>query len=88
MHFMLDIASDVGVSLSVSQAQIYQKKSIFPSSPFKLYEKSDIDDWILLCVHVLRLSWLQVLELDNCPLITDVSLDHLVGCHNLQRIEL
>ena len=31
---------------------------------------------------------LEVLELDNCPLITDHSLDHLVGCHNLQRIEL
>ena len=31
---------------------------------------------------------LVVLELDNCPLITDHSLDHLVGCHNLQRIEL
>jgi len=31
---------------------------------------------------------LTVLELDNCPLITDLSLDHLVGCHNLQRIEL
>ena len=29
-----------------------------------------------------------VLELDNLPLITDVSLDHLVSCHNLQRIEL
>ena len=62
--------------------------NIFPSSSSKLYEKSDIDDWYFLCVHVLRLSWLQVLELDNCPLITDVSLDHLVGCHNLQRIEL
>ena len=31
---------------------------------------------------------LVVLELDNCPLITDTSLDHLTGCHNLQRIEL
>ena len=31
---------------------------------------------------------LTVLELDNCPLVTDTSLDHLVGCHNLQRIEL
>ena len=31
---------------------------------------------------------LMVLELDNCPLITDTSLDHLTGCHNLQRIEL
>ena len=29
-----------------------------------------------------------VLELDNLPLITDASLDHLVSCHNLQRIEL
>ena len=29
---------------------------------------------------------LTVLELDNCPLVTDRSLDHLVGCHNLQRI--
>lgn len=31
---------------------------------------------------------LAVLELDNCPLITDVSLDHLINCHNLQRIML
>ncbi|XP_076318221.1 F-box/LRR-repeat protein 20-like [Tachypleus tridentatus] len=31
---------------------------------------------------------LTVLELDNCPLITDASLDHLVSCHSLQRIEL
>lgn len=31
---------------------------------------------------------LAVLELDNCPLITDTSLDHLINCHNLQRIML
>ncbi|XP_040571299.1 F-box/LRR-repeat protein 20 [Lepeophtheirus salmonis] len=31
---------------------------------------------------------LTVLELDNLPLITDTSLDHLVSCHNMQRIEL
>lgn len=31
---------------------------------------------------------LSVLELDNCPLITDQTLEHLVTCHNLQRIEL
>ncbi|KAB7503555.1 F-box/LRR-repeat protein 20, partial [Armadillidium nasatum] len=31
---------------------------------------------------------LAVLELDNCPLISDASLDHLLSCHNLQRIEL
>ncbi|QQP32562.1 Fbox/LRRrepeat protein 20like, partial [Caligus rogercresseyi] len=31
---------------------------------------------------------LTVLELDNLPLITDCSLDHLVTCHNMQRIEL
>lgn len=31
---------------------------------------------------------LSVLELDNCPLITDQTLEHLVSCHNLQRIEL
>ncbi|KOX69316.1 F-box/LRR-repeat protein 20 [Melipona quadrifasciata] len=32
---------------------------------------------------------LAVLELDNCPLITDASLDHLLqACHNLERIEL
>lgn len=29
-----------------------------------------------------------MLELDNCPLITDRTLEHLVSCHNLQRIEL
>ena len=31
---------------------------------------------------------LAVLELDNCPLITDQSLEHLQACHNLQRIGL
>lgn len=31
---------------------------------------------------------LTVLELDNCPLVTDVSLEHLTSCHNLQRVEL
>uniref|UniRef100_A0A8C9LEZ4 F-box/LRR-repeat protein 2 n=1 Tax=Pavo cristatus TaxID=9049 RepID=A0A8C9LEZ4_PAVCR len=31
---------------------------------------------------------LQVLELDNCLLITDVTLEHLENCHNLERIEL
>jgi len=31
---------------------------------------------------------LTVLELDNCPLITDASLEHLTSCHNLQRVEL
>ncbi len=31
---------------------------------------------------------LQVLELDNCPLITDNSLEHLYGCQSLGQIEL
>lgn len=31
---------------------------------------------------------LTVLELDNCPLVTDTSLEHLTSCHNLQRVEL
>lgn len=31
---------------------------------------------------------LTALELDNCPFITDASLDHLISCYNLQRIEL
>ncbi|XP_020562971.1 F-box/LRR-repeat protein 2 isoform X1 [Oryzias latipes] len=31
---------------------------------------------------------LTVLELDNCPLITDVTLEHLKSCHRLERIEL
>lgn len=31
---------------------------------------------------------LTVLELDNCPLVTDASLEHLTSCHNLQRVEL
>ena len=31
---------------------------------------------------------LTVLELDNCPLITDASLDHLITCSSLERIEL
>jgi len=31
---------------------------------------------------------LTILELDNCPLLTDTALSHLISCHNLQRIEL
>ena len=31
---------------------------------------------------------LKILELDNCPLITDASLEHLMGCQGLERIEL
>jgi len=31
---------------------------------------------------------LQIIELDNCPLITDASLDHLIHCQALERIEL
>ena len=31
---------------------------------------------------------LRVLELDNCPLVTDASLEHLMACQSLERIEL
>jgi len=31
---------------------------------------------------------LTILELDNCPLLTDTTLNHLINCQNLQRIEL
>ena len=31
---------------------------------------------------------LKVLELDNCPLITDAALEHLMACQSLERIEL
>lgn len=31
---------------------------------------------------------LQVVELDNCPLITDASLEHLMCCQSLQRLEI
>lgn len=31
---------------------------------------------------------LEVLELDNCPLITDASLEQLYTCHSLMQIEL
>ncbi|XP_061753126.1 F-box/LRR-repeat protein 2 isoform X2 [Nerophis ophidion] len=31
---------------------------------------------------------LTVVELDNCPLITDGTLEHLKSCHRLERIEL
>ena len=31
---------------------------------------------------------LKILELDNCPLISDRGLDHLMACKNLNRIEL
>jgi F-box and leucine-rich repeat protein 2/20 len=33
-------------------------------------------------------EFLTVLELDNCPLISDAALEHLSGCQTLQRIEL
>ncbi len=31
---------------------------------------------------------LRVLELDNCPSITDISIDHLLTCQNLQRLDI
>jgi F-box/leucine-rich repeat protein 2/20 len=31
---------------------------------------------------------LHVLELDNCPSITDISIDHLLACQNLQRLDI
>lgn len=31
---------------------------------------------------------LTVLELDNCPLISDAALDHLTSCAVLQRVEV
>jgi len=31
---------------------------------------------------------LTVLELDNCPLISDAALDHLTACSVLQRVEV
>ena len=33
-------------------------------------------------------EYLTVLEIDNCPLISDAALEHLNGCLALQRIEL
>ncbi len=31
---------------------------------------------------------LRVLELDNCPTITDASIDYLLACQNLQRLDI
>ena len=31
---------------------------------------------------------LTILELDNCPLISDAALDHLTSCAVLQRVEV
>ncbi|CAF4012298.1 unnamed protein product, partial [Rotaria magnacalcarata] len=31
---------------------------------------------------------LRVIELDNCPSITDISINHLLACHNLQRLDI
>lgn len=31
---------------------------------------------------------LRVLELDNCPTITDASIDHLFACQKLKRLEI
>jgi len=31
---------------------------------------------------------LRILELDNCPTITDISIDHLLACQNLQRLDI
>lgn len=31
---------------------------------------------------------LRILELDNCPLITDSALEHLINCRELRKIEL
>lgn len=31
---------------------------------------------------------LRVLELDNCPTVTDASIDYLLACQNLQRLDI
>ncbi len=31
---------------------------------------------------------LRVLELDNCPTITDITIDYLLLCQNLQRLDI
>jgi len=31
---------------------------------------------------------LRILELDNCPTITDISIDHLLACQNLKRLDI
>ena len=31
---------------------------------------------------------LRVLELDNCPSITDASIDYLLACQNLKRLDI
>merc|ERR1712141_269054 len=61
-----------------------------------LLERLDLEECVLITDEGIRQlgmgpcssEHLIVLELDNLPLITDASLDHLVSCHNLQRIEL
>ena len=40
---------------------------------------------IIIIIIMIRLT---ILELDNCPLVTDRGLDHLMACTHLQRIEL
>lgn len=47
------------------------------------------DDGIYHLSHNLAANEkLSVLELDNCPLITDASLEHLRACNALERLEL
>jgi F-box/leucine-rich repeat protein 2/20 len=31
---------------------------------------------------------LRILELDNCPTVTDISIDYLLACQNLQRLDI
>jgi len=31
---------------------------------------------------------LRILELDNCPTITDIAIDYLLACHNIQRLDI
>lgn len=40
--------------------------------------------------HSLKFTFLISINLglDNCPLVTDGALEHLISCHNLQLIEL
>lgn len=70
------------ISASVSNTQI---------SPFQTLSHCELitDDGIRqLAAGSCAAESLSVLELDNCPLITDATLEHLTSCHNLQRIEL
>ncbi len=66
-------------------------KSIFSFFYFKTLSRCEqiTDEGVrYICSSTSAQENLHILELDNCPTITDISIDHLLSCQNLKRLDI